>query len=365
MKKYIFNWIRSPWYDLLFILSPPFVCLFIIAFFPALFKASAINSEWVWLFLIVGIDVGHVYATIYRTYLDKASIHKNKLLFYLSPLLIYITGVLLHTIDAICFWRCMAYLAVFHFIRQQYGFMRLYTRGEIKSPFQLIDNITIYAATIYPLLYWHLQGKQVFNWFVENDFFYLNLPELVPYLTTAYYIIVGVYAVKEIISIVRNNPFNMPKNLLMLGTLLSWYFGIVYYKGDLTFTLLNVVSHGIPYYALVWAHGNKRHNLESNSTNWFSRLFKPVNVIFFLAILLLLAYSEELLWDGFVWQEHFQIFPTSYWLPNLTDSKTVMSLLIPLLALPQLLHYFIDGFIWKIRKDNFGWSKVLLHNRKS
>jgi hypothetical protein len=48
----------------------------------------------------------------------------------------------------------------------------------------------------------------------------------------------------------KTSYFNIPKNLIIIGTLSSWFFGIVYFNNDLVFTLLNVVSHGIPYMAL-------------------------------------------------------------------------------------------------------------------
>jgi hypothetical protein len=356
------DWIRSGSYDSVFILLPPFLCILIIYLFPQLFNDVNSDNEWLWFFLIVCIDVGHVYSTIYRTYMDKATIAKNKLLFYGSPLLIYCMGVFLHSISPLFFWRAMTYLAVFHFIRQQYGFMRLYSRTETGNNFsKWIDTITIYAATLYPIIFWHLQGKQAFNWFVENDLLYLNSPRLIPYFQVLYLAILLLYFSKELYLLCRHKTLNIPKNLLVAGTIVSWYMGIVYLKGDLTFTLLNVVSHGIPYYALVWAYGNKQKEQLSTKANWIVLFFKPRNVLFFLGLLFAFAYAEELLWDGLIWKEHGLVFPTSRILPDLTDHRNIMTLLIPLLALPQLLHYFIDGFIWKIKKDKYGWTSALLN----
>ncbi|MBL0329034.1 MAG: hypothetical protein IPP64_06370 [Bacteroidetes bacterium] len=359
------TWIKSPWYDTVFILLPPFLCLCFIYFFKSFFNEANENNEWVWFLLVVLIDVGHVYSTIYRTYMDKETIAKNKLLFYGSPLLLYILGVFLHSIHPVIFWRAMAYLAVFHFIRQQYGFMRLYSRNETASLFsKRIDTVTIYASTLYPIIHWHLQGPQQFNWFIENDFLYLNRPEWIPIFAVLYIIILITYTVKEIYFSIKSKTFNLPKNALILGTIVSWYMGIVYFKGDLTFTLLNVVSHGIPYFALVWAFGNKQKTELEEKQNRIALFFKPRNILLFLGFIFALAYAEELLWDGFVWKEHALVFPTSNFLPDLTADKSIMSLIIPLLALPQVLHYFIDGFIWKIKKDKYGWSNILLSNTK-
>lgn len=353
------SWIRSKWYDTVFILFPPFLCLLLIFMFPALFDNEKEENVWIWLVLVVCIDVGHVYSTIYRTYMDKAALQKNRMLFYGSPVLIYIAGVMLHSIDPLFFWRAMTYLAVFHFIRQQYGFMRLYSRKE-EAPYfsRTIDTITIYAATLYPLLYWHLQGKQLFNWFTDDDFLYINSPGIIPFFRIMYISILLVYVSKEMYLTYKSRTFNLPKNLLIAGTVISWYMGIIYFKGDLTFTLLNVVSHGIPYYALVWAHGNKREKVAEEKPRWMEIVFKPSNILLFLGFLFLLAYVEELLWDGLIWKEHGAAFPVFH-LPNISENKSMLNLLVPMLALPQLLHYFIDGFIWKVKKDKFGWSKLL------
>ncbi|MBK6987100.1 MAG: hypothetical protein IPH33_02020 [Bacteroidetes bacterium] len=359
------SWIKSRLYDFLFILFPPFACLLVIYFFPHLFINEKHESELLWFILIVCIDVGHVYSTIYRTYMDKETIRKNRMLFFLSPLLLYLTGVMLHSIHPLFFWRAMAYLAVFHFIRQQYGFMRLYSRNEKQNPiFRKIDTVTIYAATLYPIIFWHFKGQQNFNWFIENDFLFINQPDLTPVFFVIYLAILFIYLVKEIFIVFTEKKFNLPKNLLMLGTIVSWYMGIVYFKGDLTFTLLNVVSHGIPYYALVWAYGNNQQKKITMKENWMKLFFNPKNIFLFVGFLVVLAYLEEMLWDGFIWKEHNSVFPLTNLLPDLTGFKNLTSLVIPLLALPQLMHYFIDGFIWKMKKDKFGWSTFLFSKSK-
>lgn len=345
------NWIKSPLYDGSFILAPPFICLLIIAIFPNYFIEGQI-TEWTWFILVVCIDVGHVYSTIYRTYLDKEALRNYKVLLYLSPLILYVFGVMLHSVQALLFWKVLAYFAVFHFVRQQYGFMRLYARTDPETKWQKLDTVVIYSATLYPIIYWHLKGPQLFNWFVENDFTYLNQPEIIPFLKGIYIFLLGAYFIKELVFYIKTKSINRPKNILIIGTIISWYMGIIYFKGDLTFTLLNVASHGIPYFALVWAYGNKAKQSPSSA---LTKLFKPQYIIVFLFIILGLAYVEEFLWDGFIWREHFDVFPNAIQLPDISSNEILMSLFVPLLALPQILHYFIDGFIWKIKSDKSGW----------
>lgn len=127
---FTFPWVGKPWIDVLFILLPPFACLLVIALFPDLFaNDKGIPDSW-WVILILLVDVAHVYSTLYRTYFDKLAFDKQRSLLVTIPFVGFVAGVLLFSISSMLFWRVLAYVAVFHFIRQQYGFMRVYSRKE-------------------------------------------------------------------------------------------------------------------------------------------------------------------------------------------------------------------------------------------
>jgi len=242
----------------------------------------------------------------------------------------------------------LAYVAVFHFIRQQYGFMRLYARAEPKHFItSFIDSLTIYAATIYPIIYWHCTPSRNFNWFVSNDFFITKASGVKAVALVIYIIILAAYVGKELFLLFRQGSINMPKNVLIAGTVVSWYFGIVYFNGDMAFTLLNVVSHGIPYMALVWFEVKKQDLKPLSSERKRYRLSaRWYGVFVFLGSLFLLAYLEEGLWDGFVWRAHGHVFTFFKYLPHI-NNDIFLALMVPLLSLPQSTHYILDGFIWR------------------
>ena len=146
-------WIRSAWFDGWFILSPPFLSLLIVMLLPAQFRASAQMPLVAWFGLVVLIDVAHVYSTLFRTYFDPRRRQQQRALFWAVPVGCYLAGVALHYAGGWLFWRVLAYLAVFHFIRQQYGFLRLHSRHEPSPRHSWLDTAVIYYATIYPLLY--------------------------------------------------------------------------------------------------------------------------------------------------------------------------------------------------------------------
>ncbi|MEG0850382.1 MAG: hypothetical protein RSD71_10425 [Flavobacterium sp.] len=337
-------WIHKAKTDSLFIIGPSFFMLAVIFIFQDYIALIENNySFYTWLFLIVFIDVAHVYATLFKTYFVKEEFQKDKKRLILLPVICFITGLILFSFGSMVFWSFLAYVAVFHFIRQQYGFMRLYARNEEKTKISVwIDNLTIYTSTIYPMLFWFFSPKRQFNWFVENEFFHFENKAVLEILFGVYIAILSIYVIRTIIVSVKTKFFNIPKNSIILGTALSWYFGIVYFNDDLIFTLLNVVSHGIPYMALVYfkeIDGKSASELGSLS---FLKQYK--GFLIYIGILLLIAFSEEFFWEFFVWNENISM--SSF------DFSSWQIVLVPLLSVPQFTHYLLDGFIWKSKRTD-------------
>ncbi|GAA4331844.1 hypothetical protein [Flaviaesturariibacter amylovorans] len=350
-------WIGSAWTDTVFILLPPFLSLAVIALFPALFQNTADMPETGWVALVLLVDVAHVYSTLYRTYFDPEAWKQQGALLRGIPLGAYAAGVLVYSISGPLFWRLLAYIAVFHFVRQQYGFLRIYSRKESKTGWWArIDRWAIYGVTLYPLLWWHLQGPRHFNWFLDGDFVFVSATGIVPVLNTAYVLLLAVYLFAEGARTWRQRRLNVPRLALVSGTAASWYFGIVYFNGDMAFTITNVVSHGIPYMALVWLYGRKRYVRGGRGPQFLQYLFKRKGLLAFVGLLFVFAFVEEGLWDLAVWKEHPSVFGTGRW-PQVELPKEALAFLVPLLALPQLTHYILDGFIWKIKEEEFRWKK--------
>jgi hypothetical protein len=59
------------------------------------------------------------------------------------------------------------------------------------------------------------------------------------------------------------------------------------------------------------------------------------------------AVCEETLWDRLVWHERPEYFGEVFPLSALT-----LVFVVPLLAVPQITHYVLDGFVWRVRSEN-------------
>lgn len=303
--------------------------------------------DWVWVVGVLGVDVAHVWSTGWRVFWDAEERRREGGRVASIALLAYVTLVVAHSISPGVFWSLLAYVAVFHFLRQQLGFVVLYSRKSGHAPLweQRLDKVAVYAGTLWPVLYWHTRLPRRFAWLIEDDFV-SGVPEaLSQALLPVYVLILCAYVGKEIFRAVKGRPVSAGKNLVMASTWAMWFLGIVWFNSDYAFTVTNVFIHGIPYLGLIWAYGRHRETV-TPQRRWhpFSVGALPI----FLGGIALLAWTEEWGWDRFVWHEKAWLFPG----PEFIISSGAASLLVPLLALPQATHYVLDGFLWKLTPEN-------------
>lgn len=402
-------WLQSSAWDLLYIAAPAFITSIVALLCKDQLENMKSLPLWAWISFVLLVDVAHVYATLFRTYFDNQAVKKNCALLAVVPFGCWAVGSLLYSIDGLLFWRVLAYFAVFHFVRQQYGFVSLYSRKDapVAQKFRRLDAACIYLATLYPLMFWHTNLPRNFNWFIEGDFI-KSVPMLAANICLGAYIIVAcLYILKELMLLKTSRFLNIPRNLIVFGTALSWWVAIVAINSDMSFTMINVISHGVPYMALIWLYHRSKRTADFMQTAQAARSgsvqagdtqpfqagdtqpvhpgsasilpasatcirsaelqkcnaggnFQPaIRMIMsfapaFLLFLFLLAYLEEGLWAGLVWREHMAVFRPFASLPAITNGS-ILAILVPLLSLPQSTHYVLDGFIWKAKDRSRIW----------
>jgi hypothetical protein len=352
-------WLVSPRFDIGFFVAPGILSVLILFLSPDELVYGTDLPVWGWVLLVVLIDVSHVYASLYRTYFDREEFQRRRGLYLSVPLAVFLGGVILYTIDGLFFWRVLAYTAVIHFIRQQYGFMVLYKhRSGERDKWELhLDRWLIYMTMLYPLAYWHTHLPRKFVWFIEGDFFSAPVVEVVHGMGWIYLFLITTYLLKEVWFTWSGRPLNPGKHLVMITTALVWYIGIVQYNSDYSFTVTNVVIHGVPYMALVWLYCRRKW-MGPAGHSWLQTISRPAWVMGFVGILCLLAFLEEGIWDLLVWGDHPMIFGgiDGAWI----DGSELLAIIVPLLVLPQATHYILDAFIWKLNASNPDLKAYLL-----
>ena len=301
------------------------------------------SPDWTWVSAVLLIDVAHVWSTSFRVYFDADELRRRVWLYTLVPVFGYALGIALYSEGALTFWRFLAVVAVFHFVRQQYGWVNLYRKrlGEKERWTWWIDAAAVYLASIYPLAFWMTNLPRNFEWFVKDDF--LSLPDLVDdVLFPVYVAALGAYAAKSLYQYYAKGFANPGKDIVVVTTAVCWYVGIVVFNSDYAFTVTNAIIHGVPYFALIWFYARARRETTGRVYRTLSQHW-----IVFLATLWAIAYTEELFWNRGVWHERNWIFGENW------DWENWKMYLVPLLVVPQLTHYVLDGFIWR-RRGNEG-----------
>lgn len=306
--------------------------------------SGVVNEEtptWAWLLLVVCVDVAHVWSTIFRVYLDLAEVKRRALLYVGVPLLTFLGAVLAYGFSALLFWRIVAYTAVFHFVRQQIGWMNLYHRrdGGLSRIDRLLDLATTYAVMIFPLVWWHTRLPRRFAWMIDGDFVPGLAPWAVDLARPVYLVLIAMWLGRFAWRTYATRVVGWGRLLLLSSTALTWYVGIVVFNSDFAFTVMNVIVHGVPYVFLTVRYGQARgRSLGRGALYRLAQVGWPA----FFGVVVCLAFLEEVFWDRWVWHDH----PTLFGVHGVLNDNW-LALVVPLLATPQLTHYVLDGFIWR------------------
>lgn len=341
-------WLWSPRLDLAVFVGTAAIALALVPLGPLLgAQPGGTGPEWTWVVGVLLVDVAHVWSTAFVAYLDPVEFRRKRALYIATPLAAWLAGIAIYQLGEARFWRAVAYLAIFHFVRQQWGWVALYrARAGERSPLgRVVDAAAIYAATLYPLLIWHTHLPRAFWWMREGDV--AALPEYMARgAGTVYAVLLLAYLAAAIAGAYQRyraaapGPItNWGKHAVVGTTAGCWYVGIVATNSDYAFTVTNVFIHGVPYLVLVFFYA---HRAGAEAPHGPAARIVSRGFLAFLATLWAVAYCEELLWDRTVWHDRPWLFGDGS-----VTSPTVQALLVPLLVVPQLTHYVLDGFLWR------------------
>ena len=191
-----------------------------------------------WVLTVVGVDVAHVWSTGWRVYADPEEFRRRPALYLAIPAAAYAAGVVLYTAGPLVFWRVLAYLATFHFVRQQYGWVALYRRksGENDesgaSWERRLDVVTIYGATLAPLVFWHATLPKRFHWLLAGDYAADSRRGSAPRRSPRSASSSPSGSRKRCGASPRAAPSRWGKVLVVVTTALVWHLGIVVFDSD-------------------------------------------------------------------------------------------------------------------------------------
>ncbi len=338
------HWLVSPRFDLGWFVLPGLLALLVGLVVGLASQPSDDDSLALWIAGVLLVDVAHVWASLYRTWLDSDARRIHAELLRWTPIVVFLLGFMAHAASPRLFWGLLAYVAVFHFIKQQEGFCAIYLRAgrELGAFDRRLTKAAVWAGTLAPVVHWHANLPRSFAWFTADDFV-AGLPEWTGTLAAwAQVPVLALFFARRLQLHLRGEGHPMVTILVAL-TALSWNAGIVWFNDDRVFTLTNVFLHGVPYLALVWITGGRER-----VDHLLPRARPLVLATVFYALLVVLACIEEGLWDRLIWHDHPMLFGES----GVELGDFAAALIVALLTVPQATHYLLDRWIWRVGPQN-------------
>jgi hypothetical protein len=350
------NWVLDPVQDTVLIIAAPLLVLAIALLAFRMLPATSATS----LIIVshVVLTVAHHLPTFIRIYGDVELFRRYRWSFVLAPVipLAFSAGVLAYInyrglpIEYFLYLYIMLALwDPWHFLRQHYGFMRIYDRGN-EAPKSLAARMDLTLCSVWFVYIMLASGAWLAGMF-QDLYASANLPVIaalapdaiarvtsvmrdIALLVTATYVIYLAWCWR------RGYFVSRAKLALIVAT-----FGVMYlmyapnawmqslapeWTFKVGFAALGIV-HMTQYLAIVWRYNRRIGQLPGRARpGVFARLHARggwVVAVFY--VLVCLAYGE--------------IITTVH------DNRLLMSVLLAVGFTSTLMHYYFDGFIWKLR----------------
>lgn len=353
------NWVLDPVQDLVFIIAAPLLMLGLAVL--AMHYYGAAQGAAMVIMAHVVLTVAHHMPTFIRIYGDLELFQRFKWNFLLGPVipLGFSAGVLVylnyHQYPVEYFLYLYIFLALWdpwHFLRQHYGFMRIYDRNN-RAPAALASNMDWAICGVW-FLHIMLASADWIPGLLEdlhrtaNITLLLKLPDgllstlqgmtwWLAVFTTAGYAVYLVWCVR------RSYYVSAAKLGLLVCT-----FGVMYFTYTPNSWILHLVPawgftvgfatvgivHMTQYMAIVWRYDRRIAQQGRVRANWFQWLHSrrtPLGVALAAGVYVIfcIAYGN--------------LITTTF------DNRWLMSTLLAVGFTSTLMHYYFDGFMWRFR----------------
>jgi len=328
-------WILSPVRDLaLFVATPVLILPLTLALL------YVVDSPDIRLFVLAFGAMGHNLPGMLRAYGDRALFQRFKTRFILSPIILAVVCYAFAERQSMGL-VLIAYLwSVWHALMQVYGFMRIYD-GKIGA-FQWVNARLDLAMCIA----WFV-GAVVFSdprmYFMQSlcaDFGIAAMPAAGLYaLRVTMGVVLGIVTVlylwNQLSRWRAGQQFNNPKNLLVLTSIGFWWYANVEITDILLGLVMFEVFHDVQYLSIVWLFNRRRVDTDPSVGGFTRFVFRRSWGMLGVYVALVFAYGG--------------VLPASQYLAS---SETGAILATTIVTTSAMLHYYYDGFIWKVRESS-------------
>lgn len=280
----------------------------------------------------VGIDNSHVYATAWRSWLDRKELSRARWLHLWTPIGLVLVIFLWCAFGIPGFWSFVLYFTVFHHIRQFFGIHRW---SLALNPTKRIDlGRELYLFTTLPFIGYHFRDEVYYSGFFTPTDMWRYPNETLLWIVCGALILTTTWTIYKLWANRQQFSFAVVSTLLFPAMINIYCFLIV---KEFLVTLLPILAvHGVSYFHLT-------NKAQARTKGGFWRL-KPL--MGFFAIVLFSVCLGSL--EAWFTQTRIYLTPSRDYYGHLA-----VSLGVAVATMPALYHYVADAFLWKRTHPDF------------
>ena len=339
-------WLLGPWKDLLLFVATPFLII------PAVLGLRLVWSTPDLALVVASFGaVGHHLPGMMRAYGDRALFARFKIRFILSPIVLF----------AFCMYGMFVFPApvilavyawgVWHRLMQTHGFLRIYDAkaGSVASRTGWLDFSM--CLSWFLLVGFLSPGRQAK---ILGDLYSVGVPvislDVISFVRMGWIALTAVVTVAFIANVVRGyrtgNPPSPIKIALLITNVGLFAFCNLAISSLLLAVLMFEILHDAQYLGIVWLFNTKRVDADPEVGGFTRFVFRRRAWLVLLYLGLIAAYGAlNVAYEG-------------------TDGM-FKNIFGGLLTTSTLLHFYYDGFIWKIREKQTSESLGIAKSDKA
>ena len=286
--------------------------------------------------LLLAVALGHHLPGMMRAYGDRDLLERFRTRFILAPLLLVPICVFLSIQDLAILAVIVVLWGTWHGLAQTYGFARIYDAKQ-GNPSPLTRHLDLglcvawFGAGI--LLSPERLGELLQQFYASGGT--LLLPAAVHGFQALWMAATALVSIAFVTNLCiawrRGRPPNLPKLALLVSSCAFWWYAMVGIENAILGVAWFELFHDVQYLTIVWAF-NRRVVEKGGRVGHFTRfLFRRSGVMVTLYVGLVVVYGVL---------NPFDI---------LFASGTFHRILAGVIVTSSLLHFYYDGFIWKLR----------------
>jgi Tfp pilus assembly protein PilF len=327
-------WILDSWRDLILYVCTPLVIL------PIFLLAQARwSAQDIYLFVAAFGAMGHHLPGMIRAYGDRALFQRFKWRFIFAPIFLVVVCAAFSIWDLKGIVLVAFVWGVWHGMMQTYGFCRIYD-AKVGSFAELTRRLDFALCGIWFATAVLLSPQRMTD--TLETYYSAGGPFIPPALLhtaqqgllAVAIAVAGLFLVNYAWSWVRGQRPSPVKLVLLITSISFWWYCNNIVASVLVGIALFEVFHDVQYLSLVWIYNRKRVETDSSISGFMRFVFRRSGSLIGLYVGLIFAYGA------------LGYFKSS------VGVESVKNILAGVVTASALLHFYYDGFIWKVREKS-------------